>query len=154
VQGPELYLQQAGALLMPGCDDHAAASRVLHAGIDAAGPVPGLIRTATSTDLARGQPGIALNLLALLPPALADLPPWRYRRALALCLNGENQVAERLFVQLLKDIDAAPQSRQALWSDLGSFTADLLTDGTPTKLHCSSAAERLVEADRQAAGPD
>jgi tetratricopeptide (TPR) repeat protein len=153
VQGPELYLQQAGALLMPGCNDHAAASRVLHAGIDAAGPVPGLIRVATSTDLARGQPGIALNHLALLPPALAVLPPWRYRRALALCLNAENQVAERLFVQLLSDIEVAPQSRQARWSDLGSATADLLADGALTTLRCSGAAERLVEADRRAAGP-
>lgn len=147
--GPELYLQQARVLLMPGCDDQAQAVAVLHRAVQLIGPVSSIVQLASSIHLSRGETDAVSSLLAQLPEAMQVLPDWRYRQALAWCISSRMQAARRALQQVLLVIDNAPASRQQRWHSLEISVKALLKENGLQENRCLQNAEQLLNHEKQ-----
>ena len=147
VGGPELYLRLAKNLMLSGCDDAMAAGGVLDTAIAEVGPVPGLVQLATSVSLSLGRAQKTLDLLAQLPNGMITLPQWRYRQALALCLDSRTKAARQELQNLLADLGDAPETRRQRWQGFEQSAIKLVNEPELQASCCRAAAVQLLEQD-------
>lgn len=90
---PDLYIEQAGALLAQGDSQLDAAMDVIRQGVRKIGPVVSLVEFAVTTETSHGRYENALAWIGALPANLAAQPRWLARRADVLAADGKKDAA-------------------------------------------------------------
>lgn len=139
---PTLYRSLVLTTVAAGAEHLDAASAAVDSGLARFPREVGLLGLGVDLSLAQSNPQRARDFLARIPPALHELPQWRYRKALVSCLEGAPENAVGDLSSLVTSTQSSKGPRVGTWVPPVDIIRELIADPRPDA--CANAAWNVL----------
>ena len=136
--GPGLYRSLALSTVAAGSEHIPAAEEAVQVAL---GWFPGevsILGLATDLSLAQSDTRLAQSYMSGISKRLLELPQWRFREAVRVCLEGDPDAAVEIFTKLLKETESGAMARAGTWTMPVESVANLAKEPLPG--NCAAAA--------------